>query len=572
LFKICEDYMPATNWFRKNQKKLLGVLVVFLMVIWGIGPAVDYIVPKPPVGEILGEKISQEEFNDTVVRWARVFFKDSKELVSKQVWKQLALVHQAEKMGVFVTNEELAQEIRSWFPVDPAIFNDREGYRRMLGSVFRMTEYQFEKTIREYLLAQKLQFLLKNSIKITKDEAFQRYVKENEKVKVKYGTFKARDFVDRVEIEEDEIRSFYDKYSGNFPNEEEGVWGYKEPEKVKVEYVMARSDVIRKQVNITDEEMHEYYENKKEFMFKKETESTLEKPEDETVDETSIPEYKPFDEVKGQIEVTLQFKKSEALANKLIGDADNDIYENIDEGGLISFSELASKYSLSYVVPTNPNDGTNYFAKDELKEVVKGLEKFPQLVFDREVNDPSPPLSSLEGKLIYRVLERIAPAIPPYEKIHDKVAEDLRSEKAFRKAEAFARKCLEKMGQTSFEEGIKIIEEETGKIQIIETDYFSRPGIISENDYAKVLGADRSVLATRAFDLKIGEFDITVEGKGEKTCYVVMLVDKKETNLEKFEEKKDSIMQKYLTEKQLAFLSEWESQVHKKTRLGKSKS
>lgn len=66
--------MPATNWFRKNQKKLLGILVVFLMVIWGIGPAVEYIVPKPPVGEILGEKISQEEFNDTVIRWARVFF------------------------------------------------------------------------------------------------------------------------------------------------------------------------------------------------------------------------------------------------------------------------------------------------------------------------------------------------------------------------------------------------------------------------------------------------------------------------------------------------------------------
>jgi hypothetical protein len=338
---------------------------------------------------------------------------------------------------------------------------------------------------------------------------------------------------------------------------------------------MARRDVIEKQVNITDEEMHEYYENKKEFMFKKETESTLkdvEKPEDETVDETSIPEYKPFDEVKGQIEVTLWLKKSEALVNKLIGDADNDIYENIDEGGLISFSELASKYSLSYVVPTNPNDGTNYFAKDELKEVVKGLEKFPQLVFDREINDPSPPLSSLEGKLIYRVLERIDPAIPPYEKIHDKVAEGLRSEKAFRKAEAFAKKCLEKMGQTSFEEGIKIIEEETGKIQIVETDYFSRPGIISENDYAKVLGSDRSALATRAFDLKIGEFGITVEGKGEKTCYVVTLVDKKEADLKKFEEKKDSIMEKYLTEKQLAFLSEWESQLHKKTRLGKSKS
>ncbi len=567
--------MPSTNWFRKNRRKLLGVLVVFLMVIWGIGPAIDYLVPKPPVGEILGEKISQEEFNDTVIRWARVFFRDSKEPVAEQVWKQLALVHQAKRMGVFVTDEELVQEIQSWFPVGPAIFNNREEYRRMLGSIFHMTEYQFEKTIREYLLAQKLQFLLKNSVKITKDEALQRYAKENEKVKVKYGAFKAENFVDRVEIEEDEIRSFYDKYSGNFPNEEEGTWGYKEPEKVKIEYVMARNDVIAKQVNVTEEEMLEYYEEKKDLMFKRETEYGLEeeeKSEDEKAKKTSTPEYKPFDEVKEQIMFTLRLKKGETLANKLIGDADNDIYENIEEGGLISFSELASKYGLSYVVPTNPNDGTNYFTKGELKEVVKGMEKFPQLVFDREINDPSPPLSSLEGKLIYRVLERIAPSIPPYDKIHDKVAEDLRNEKAFRKAEAFAKKCLEKIGQTSFEEGIKIVEEETGKIRIVESDYFGRPGIISENDYVKVLGSDMSALATKAFDLKIGESAVTVEDKGEKTCYVMTLVDKKRTDLKKFEEERDSIMERYLIEKQLTFLSEWESQVHKKTQLGKSKS
>lgn len=256
--------MPATNWFRKNQKKLLGILVVFLMVIWGIGPAVEYIVPKPPVGEILGEKISQEEFNDTVIRWARVFFKDSKVPVAEQVWKQMALVQQAENMGIFVTKDELAQEIHSWFPVDPLILTNKEEYRRMLGSVFHMTEYQFEKTIREYLLALKLRFLLKNSVKITRDEAFQRYIKENEKVKVKYVAFKARDFISNIKTEEDEIKSFYDKYSGNFPNVEEGIWGYKEPEKVKIEYVMARNDVIEKQINITDEEMYKYYENKKE--------------------------------------------------------------------------------------------------------------------------------------------------------------------------------------------------------------------------------------------------------------------------------------------------------------------
>ena len=55
--------MAATSWFRKNQKKLLGVLVVFLMVIWGIGPAAEYIVPKPAIGRILGEEITQEQFS-----------------------------------------------------------------------------------------------------------------------------------------------------------------------------------------------------------------------------------------------------------------------------------------------------------------------------------------------------------------------------------------------------------------------------------------------------------------------------------------------------------------------------
>ena len=89
-------------------------------------------------------------------------------------------------MGITITKDELAQEIRNFFPVDPRIFEDKDGFRRMLGSVFHLTEPQFEKTIEEYLLARKLQYLLKSSVKVTEDEALQRYIKENEQVKIKY--------------------------------------------------------------------------------------------------------------------------------------------------------------------------------------------------------------------------------------------------------------------------------------------------------------------------------------------------------------------------------------------------
>jgi hypothetical protein len=534
------------------------------MVIWGIGPAAEYIVPKPAIGKILGEEITQEQFADTATRWARIFFRDSEEPVAKLVWRQMALFIQAEKMGIFVTKEELAQEVRNFFPVDPRVFEDKEGFRRMIGSVFYLTERQFEKTIKEYLLTRKLQYLLRNSIKITRDEAFQRYIKENEKVKIKYAALKARDFVSHVKVEEDEIKSFYDKHSEAFPNVEEGRWGYKEPEKVKIEYVIARNDAVEKQINITDEAMRKYYEEKKDLMFRKEA-------EEKDSDETSVSEFKPFEEVKEQIKGNLFSKEYDTMINKLIADADEEIYEMIDKEEFISFPELAEKHGLAYVSPTNRNNGTNYFTKDELKEVMIDLPQFPQQVFDRDVNDPSPPFSSLEGKLIFRVIEKIDPRIPTYEEVREKVARDLSYEKALAEAEKLAEKCLEKINQTSFEEGIKFIEDEAGKIEITGTNYISRPGIISEDDDVEVLGQERAKIAETVFGLKVGEPAIAIEDKGEKTCYVVMLVDRKKVDPKKFEEEKDSIMAQYLIEKQLAFITEWESWVSKKAHLGKSK-
>ncbi len=570
--------MAATGWFRRNQKKLLGTLVVFLMVIWGIGPAAEYMVPKPSIGEIHGIEVTQEQFTDTATRWARIFFRDTEEPVAKMVWAQMALFIQAEKMGIFVSKEELAQEVRNFFPVDPRIFEDKEAFRRMLGSALHLTEHQFEKTIKEYLLSKKLLFLLKNSVKITRDEALQRYIKENEKVKVKYAALNARDFIGNVEVEEDEVRAFYDKHNEAFPSVEEGRWGYKEPEKVKIEYVMTKNAAVEREItaSITDEEMLSYYEEKKDLMFRPEDEE--ENPEEdseaaseEASAETSVAEFKPFEEVKEQIKNNIFYKKYDAEINKQIAGADEEIYEMIDKEAFISFPDLAEKHDLEYVIPTNSTNGTNYFAKDELFEVLIDLPEFPQQVFDRDINDPSPPLSSTEGKLIYRVIEKVEPHTPPYEEIRERVARDLSYAKGFEEAEKLAEKCLEKINQTSFEEGIKSIEDEAGKIDIIGTNYITRPGIMSEDDDIEVLGQDKAKIVETVFGLKVGESAIAVEDKGIQRCYVVTLVERKTVDPGKFEEEEDSIMEQYLREKQLAFITEWESWVAKRAQLGKKR-
>jgi hypothetical protein len=330
--------------------------------------------------------------------------------------------------------------------------------------------------------------------------------------------------------------------------------------------VITKNAAVEREINatITDEAMRNYYEEKKDLMFRTED-------EEEDSEEASVPKFKPFKEVKEQIKNNIFIKEYEATINKQIADADEEIYEMIDKEEFISFPDLAEKYDLKYVIPTNRKNGTNYFAKDELIEVMIDLPEFPQQVFDRDINDPSPPLSSVEGKLIYRVIEKVEPRTPPYEEIREKVARDLSYAKGFAEAEKLAEKCLEKINQTSFEEGIKSIKDEAGKIDITETKYITRPGIISEGDDVEVLGQERAKIAETVFGLKVGESAIAVEDKGIQRCYVVMLVDRKKVDPGKFEEEEDSIMEQYLREKQLTFITEWETWIAKTAQLGKRK-
>ncbi len=200
------------------------------------------------------------------------------------------------------------------------------------------------------------------------------------------------------------------------------------------------------------------------------------------------------------------------------------------------------------------------------------LPEFPKQVFEREVNDPSTPISSSEGKLIFRVIEKVESHIPPYEEVHDKVAEDLRYEKAFDEAEKVAGKCLEKINQTSLKEGVKFIKDDAGTLAIIETKYVSRPGISSKDDDTEILGSDKVKITEAAFGLKVGESAIALENRGEKTCYVLNLVERKKVDPKRFEEKRDLITEQYLLEKQFVFSTEWESWIGTKTQLGKSKS
>lgn len=577
-----------SNWFRKNQKKFIGIFVVVLMAAWGIGPAIEMLstqLGEKPIGSIFGKDVSRNEFNEAIRRWSRVFLQQSETPIGETVWKQLTLVREAERLGIRVSDEEVLEGVTV---MSTRLFGGQinlsvDRIIAILCNSLGIGEAQLLQTLREALLIEKLDYFLRDSIKISSEEAWQKYSRENEQVKVKYIALRAKDIVDYMEISEGEIQSFYNEHRDNFPNTFEGISGYKEQEKVKIEYIMARYDDLKDRVTVSEDEIRKYYEDNKNTRYKIEdkTPSDKKEPALEGEGKETPPQYKPFDEVKEEINNILKRQKAEELAGELVNKVDEQIVTELGKAERTSFEELARKFSLTYSV-------TPYFEKKDANKIIRGTDKISNIAFEREKYDPTQPFDCPDGRFVFQVIDRKPSEAPPLTEIHDTVERDLRKEEALRKMRELAEKCIDKLKDGVFDEGTKILEAELleivkqgpttthpgSEVQNItiehsETEYFSRPVYSGSRPsrFISALHGDRPNVASKAFIIKKGDVAIVIEERGEKTCYIISLVDKKEADKSKFEEEKDKILKKYLAEKQEAFLAQWIDSLSQKAKL-----
>ncbi|HHT9117190.1 MAG TPA: peptidyl-prolyl cis-trans isomerase [Candidatus Hypogeohydataceae bacterium YC38] len=538
------------DWLRRRKKRVY-IIMVFAMAAWGIGYSASYLIPQKPAGIIMGKKVSQEEFNDAMTRWHRVFFRQGDLPLNKLVWEQMTLAREAARMGIVVTNDEILERIQSMAiaMLGRTANLPPEQMIPALCQSYTVTEDQLLRTFGEALLIEKMNILLAGSVKVTAEEAWDRYAIDNEEVKIEYLALKAKDLAPYVEATEEEITSFYNTHKDRFPDPARGTPGYREPQKVKIEYIMARYRDVEPKASVTEEEVKGYYEENKDRRYKIE-----EKKEAEAL------KYKPFQEVKEEIKETLTRNKAKEMVTQLIGEADGKIYESLGKTERMGLSSLADSLGLFY-------NETGYFTQEEAKNIIKDAEEMVySMFFQREEYDPSPPLDAPAGKFIFQVTSRKEPQAPPLEEVKKKVEEELREEKALLKAKEIAQLALERIKQSSFEEGKRLLEEESKKIkaegsilQKGETEFFARPQLLEGRPYRYInaLEADVPNLATEAFKLKDSEVALVAEKAGKKACYILRLASKKEADKKNFQDNKEKLIRRYLAEKQQDFLAHW---------------
>jgi len=446
--------------------------------------------------------------------------------VFEELVKRVLLAQVAEEMGIRVSPDEVRLTISRLPAFQSNGKFDPRRYQLLLREL-RLTPRDFEEQVRAQILEAKVRRLFTSPIRATENEAKEHYVFLNEKLLLKYVMLPVVQCEKEVQISEDELKAYFEKHKERYRTPlkikltyyllpfdevrkglkitEEEIKEYYEahkeeyhtPEERKLRHILIskkpdeddeaffkRAQKIRQQIK-TPEDLarlaKEYSDDphtkdkggdlgflKKGEVFTGLGEAVFSAKEGEILGPLRSPmgyhiilvekikpeKYRPLEEVRGEIERKLKDRKLKEVA----WEQANKIYDQIIlAGGLEAWAkkkgiqlEETPLFDLRHP-PAGP------VANPEVLEAARKMEE----------GELGPLVEVGSGILIFKLAKRDEPHIPPLEKVKDRVAKDLRREKARELCGKKAQELLAKLkGAPNWEEllqeqGLEVEEKES---------------------------------------------------------------------------------------------------------------
>ncbi len=192
------------------------------------------------------------------------------------------LSQKSKELGFRVTDEEIAQVIRSVFQIDGQ-FVGTERYQSIVQESMNEDIGAYEQSVKEQLLAQKLGRLIEETIMVTDEKLLNMYNLQNEKINLNYIEFSNADISDIEEPTEQEIDRYYQSKKADF----------KTTELREIRYIILEPETFENGVQVSQEELNAYY-NAYPEEFQSEEGATL-----------------SFEEAKGDVESNLRSQRAE---------------------------------------------------------------------------------------------------------------------------------------------------------------------------------------------------------------------------------------------------------------------
>ena len=247
-----------------NRKTL--VRIVFGLIVGALAVSMLlYLVPQgtttggapDAVAQVGDESITVAEIRQQLdkIRSRGQVPKPLEALYAQQILRQLVfqkqLEYEARRMGIRVTDEELAERIRQLLPgvADAGGSVGMERYSSEVRLRFDMSVPEFENVLRTSLLEEKFRRLITDGISVGPGEVREEFQRRNEKVKLDYVFIKPDEIASKLSPSDSELTAYFEKNKSR----------YTVPEQRVVRYALLDFNQLRQRVQVSDDEVRVFY-------------------------------------------------------------------------------------------------------------------------------------------------------------------------------------------------------------------------------------------------------------------------------------------------------------------------
>ncbi|MBW1645412.1 MAG: SurA N-terminal domain-containing protein [Deltaproteobacteria bacterium] len=251
---------------RRNAKSWVVKVVFFVIIVvfsfWGIGSMTAN--KRNVIATVNGTTISFNEYNDAYDRLVQRYQRQFKDSFNAEMAKQLKLKEQAlnslidrqlllgfaRRYKLSVTDAELRQRIATMAAFQRHGTFDQELYRRLL-SYNRMTPAEFEDSLRDDLLLDKVSKIIGSGAKTTDAEIDGQLAQRWEKISLKLAKFDPRRFTDEISLNDVDLPAYFQAHREKF----------RVPEKRQAVVIRVPAAEVRKEIKIDEAQLKSYYDD-----------------------------------------------------------------------------------------------------------------------------------------------------------------------------------------------------------------------------------------------------------------------------------------------------------------------
>ncbi len=590
--------------------KVLLALIVVVFMFWGVGSFQDR--QGAVVAQVDGMPITYDEYNraynnmldrlkqqignDVTDEMIQMF--QVKEQALDGIVNRRLMLAEANRLGFRISEEELVDTIQSIPAFQREGRFDNDLYQRILNSL-RMSPEGFEQDQRETIIIEKLRAFVAGNVKVSDLEARKTYEYQDARVSIDYLLVAPEKYTDITPTSED-LKPFY----------EERKEGYKTEPKIKVRYVRFIPKDYMDQVDVLEDEIRDYFDtHTEEFKTPKTVEArhilvnvandadeaTVEAARQKILDvlkkardgedfaelakthsegpskerggllgafkkEDMVAPFseKAFSMAAGDISEPvrtrfgwhlIKVEKINPETSKALAEASEGIKKNLSrekaralayDAAEIFYDSVFENEDLKQIADEKKQavQSTDFFDRQGPKEIGAGGTQFATAAFALKETSISEIIDIGDSYYVLQPMEREPAKIPDLAEVEAKVSADWKKMRQDEKAKADAETIL---GELSQKDGWVDVAKKHG-LSSKTTDLFNRSEAIPD------IGFERD-LSQAAFALTEANPLTEKAVKGQKGYYLIRLKERKAPEPEGFEAKKEEIVQRLQSQK-----------------------